>query len=160
MAGVGWPICRRLHPPVVERNGKGHLSRSYRTIDHGGWRGQQRLSDPERCAGSQNLSHWHEGHGRGFELVEAKTVERFVAVHFAQLNGYLHFAGLEVGLLLNFQTWPLKDGGIKRVVHTKNGLPRRLIFPDILPGRLVGVANLGIQAAAIRCLKEKFEFHF
>lgn len=52
-------------------------------------------------------------------LVEAKTVERFVDVHFAQVNGYLHFAGLEVGLLLNFRIWPLKDGGIKRVVHTR-----------------------------------------
>jgi len=28
----------------------------------------------------------------------------------------LRFSGLERGLLLNFRTWPLKDGGIKRVI--------------------------------------------
>lgn len=26
--------------------------------------------------------------------------------------------GLELGLLLNFRTWPLKDGGIKRVIKS------------------------------------------
>jgi hypothetical protein len=25
-----------------------------------------------------------------------------------------------VGLLLNFRQWPLKEGGIKRVVHTRS----------------------------------------
>jgi GxxExxY protein len=51
-------------------------------------------------------------------LVEAKTVERLVDVHFAQVNSYLRFSGLELGLLLNFRTWPLKDGGIKRVIKS------------------------------------------
>ena len=51
-------------------------------------------------------------------VVEAKTVERFVDAHFAQLNTQLKFTRLEVGLLLNFRAWPLRDGGIKRVVHT------------------------------------------
>ena len=51
-------------------------------------------------------------------VVEAKTVERFVDAHFAQLNTQLRFTRLEVGLLLNFRAWPLRDGGIKRVVHT------------------------------------------
>jgi GxxExxY protein len=50
-------------------------------------------------------------------VVEAKTVDRFNDVHFAQLNSYLRFSSLEVGLLLNFRTWPLKDGGIKRVIN-------------------------------------------
>ncbi len=27
--------------------------------------------------------------------------------------------GMEVGLLLNFRQWPFKDGGIKRVIHTR-----------------------------------------
>ena len=51
-------------------------------------------------------------------LVEAKTVDQFVDVHFAQVNSYLRFSGLELGLLLNFRTRPLKDGGIKRVIKS------------------------------------------
>lgn len=51
-------------------------------------------------------------------LVEAKTVERLVDVHYAQVNSYLRFSGLELGLLLNFRTWPLKDGGIRRVIRS------------------------------------------
>jgi hypothetical protein len=31
----------------------------------------------------------------------------------------LHLANVEVGVLINVQNWPLKDGGIKRPVHTK-----------------------------------------
>ena len=31
---------------------------------------------------------------------------------------YLRFSGMELGLLLNFRTWPLKDGEIKRVIRT------------------------------------------
>ena len=52
-------------------------------------------------------------------VVEAKTVERFNDAYFAQLNSYLQFSGLEVGLLLNFRIWLLKDGGIKRVVKSR-----------------------------------------
>lgn len=52
-------------------------------------------------------------------VVEAKTVEKLVDAHFAQLNTQLKFTGLEVGLLLNFRAWPLREGGIRRVVHTK-----------------------------------------
>ena len=51
-------------------------------------------------------------------LVEAKTVERLVDVHFAQVNSYLRFSGMELGLLLNSRTCPLKDGGIKRAIRT------------------------------------------
>jgi hypothetical protein len=35
------------------------------------------------------------------------------------LNSYLHFSSFEVGLLINFHNWPLKDGGIKRLINTK-----------------------------------------
>jgi len=52
-------------------------------------------------------------------LVEAKTVERFSDANHAQLNSYLHFSNFEVGLLLNFRNWPLKDGGIKRLINTR-----------------------------------------
>jgi len=53
-------------------------------------------------------------------VVEAKTVDRFVDAHYAQVNSYLHFSGQQVGLLLNFRTWPLKDGGIRRVIRTRS----------------------------------------
>ena len=53
-------------------------------------------------------------------VVEAKTVEKLVDANFAQLNTQLRFSGFEVGLLLNFRQWPLKEGGIKRVVHTRS----------------------------------------
>ena len=41
----------------------------------------------------------------GKVVVEAKTVEKFADAHFAQVNSYLYFSGLEVG--------------IRRVVNTK-----------------------------------------
>ena len=52
-------------------------------------------------------------------VVEAKAIEQFSAVNFAQLNSYLHFSSFEAGLLLHFHNWPLKDGGIKRLINTK-----------------------------------------
>ena len=52
-------------------------------------------------------------------VVEAKTVEKLVDAHFAQVNSQLRFSGFEVGLLLNFRQWPLKEG-IRRVVHTRS----------------------------------------
>lgn len=52
-------------------------------------------------------------------VVEAKAIAKFSDADFAQLNSCLHFASFEVGLLINFHNWPLKDGGIKRLVNTK-----------------------------------------
>jgi len=52
-------------------------------------------------------------------VVEAKAIAKFSDADFAQLNSCLHFANFEVGLLINFHNWPLKDGGIKRLVNTK-----------------------------------------
>ena len=51
-------------------------------------------------------------------VVELKTVERLSPAHEAQLLTYLRFSGNRVGLLFNFWSWPLKDGGIKRLIHT------------------------------------------
>jgi len=52
-------------------------------------------------------------------VVEAKAIEKFSDANFAQLNSYLYFSSFEVGLLINFHNWPLKDGGIKRLINTK-----------------------------------------
>jgi GxxExxY protein len=52
-------------------------------------------------------------------IVELKTVERILDLHRAQLHSYLRFSGKEVGLLLNFWVWPLKDGGIERIVRSR-----------------------------------------
>lgn len=52
-------------------------------------------------------------------ILEIKTVEKLLKVHEAQLFTYLRFSGKLVGLLLNFWSWPLKDGGIKRIVRSQ-----------------------------------------
>lgn len=49
-------------------------------------------------------------------VLELKTVERLTDFHEAQFLTYLRFSGKRVGLLLNFWRWPLKDGGIKRIL--------------------------------------------
>ncbi|MEO7098213.1 MAG: GxxExxY protein [Luteolibacter sp.] len=40
-------------------------------------------------------------------IVDAKCVSSFVSAHEAQMLGYLSITGLDVGLLLNFKSWPL-----------------------------------------------------
>jgi len=55
-------------------------------------------------------------------IVEIKCVERFEAVHSAQLISYLRLSGCKVGLLINFHVKWLADRGIKRMV---NGFPER-----------------------------------
>lgn len=52
-------------------------------------------------------------------VVEAKAVDKLIDAFYAQVNTQLRFSGIEVGLLLNFRQWPLKEGGIKRVIHTR-----------------------------------------
>ena len=54
-----------------------------------------------------------------YKVCLAKAIEKFSDVNFAQLNSYLHFSSFEVGMLLNFHNWPLKDGGIKRIINTR-----------------------------------------
>jgi GxxExxY protein len=50
-------------------------------------------------------------------VVELKSVDSLSDAHFAQLKTYLRFSDYSVGLLINFLAWPLRNGGIKRVVY-------------------------------------------
>jgi len=54
-------------------------------------------------------------------IVEVKAIERFAAIHTAQMLTYLRLTGCQVGLLINFNVKVLKDG-VKRVV---------LDFPEV-----------------------------
>ncbi len=61
-------------------------------------------------------------------VIELKTVERLTDFHDAQLLTYLRFSGRRIGLLINFWRWPLKDGGIKRILN-----PRVSLLSSALP---------------------------
>ena len=52
-------------------------------------------------------------------LIELKTLDKLLPTHEAQLMTYLRFSNLRVGLLINFWTMPLKQGGIKRVLNSR-----------------------------------------
>jgi GxxExxY protein len=49
-------------------------------------------------------------------IVELKCAEKFAPIHEAILISYLKTTKLRLGLMLNFRTITLKDGGIKRVI--------------------------------------------
>jgi len=49
-------------------------------------------------------------------IVEVKCVEKLLAVHEAQVLGYLKLTGLRLGLLINFNVPHLRHG-IKRVIN-------------------------------------------
>jgi GxxExxY protein len=50
-------------------------------------------------------------------IVELKTVERLLPIHFSQLLTYLRLTRLRVGYLLNFNVTLMREGGITRVVN-------------------------------------------
>ncbi|MDR3682773.1 MAG: GxxExxY protein, partial [Geothrix sp.] len=52
-------------------------------------------------------------------VLELKTVEKLTDFHEAQLLTYLRFSAKRVGFLLNFWRWPLKNGGIKRILNSR-----------------------------------------
>ena len=52
-------------------------------------------------------------------VLELKTVERLTEFHEAQLLTYLRFSAKRIGFLLNFWRWPMKDGGIKRILNSR-----------------------------------------
>ncbi|MBK8606942.1 MAG: GxxExxY protein [Chitinophagaceae bacterium] len=49
-------------------------------------------------------------------IIELKSVEKVLPVHYKQLQTYLKLTGLKLGLLINFNAVLIKDG-IKRVVN-------------------------------------------
>jgi GxxExxY protein len=49
-------------------------------------------------------------------LIEIKSVENLMPVHFSQTLTYLKLSGLKLGLLINFNTKILKEG-IHRIVN-------------------------------------------
>ncbi len=49
-------------------------------------------------------------------ILEIKSVESVLPVHYAQLLSYLRLSGKQLGLLINFNVVHLKDG-IKRIVN-------------------------------------------
>ena len=49
-------------------------------------------------------------------IVELKSIDTLLPIHYAQLLTYLKLTGLKLGLLINFNVPVLKDG-IKRVVN-------------------------------------------
>ena len=51
-------------------------------------------------------------------VIELKAVEKILAVHEAQMLTYLRLSGLETGLVINFNSVPLK-AGIRRINRTK-----------------------------------------
>jgi len=56
-------------------------------------------------------------------VVETQTMARLIPIHQAQVLTYLRLSGREVGLLLNFWTCPLKEGGIQRRVPSRDRNP-------------------------------------
>ena len=49
-------------------------------------------------------------------LIELKSVERLLSIHYKQVLTYLKLSGLKLGLLVNFNTALIKDG-IRRIVN-------------------------------------------
>lgn len=52
-------------------------------------------------------------------VLERKTVEHLTDFHEAQLLTYLPCASKRLGFLLNVWRWPLKEGGIKRILNSR-----------------------------------------
>ena len=53
------------------------------------------------------------------ELVEVKAVEHLLGVHKAQVITYLKLAGIETGLLVNFNA-PTLVQGLRRLVRSRD----------------------------------------
>ena len=49
-------------------------------------------------------------------IIEVKCVDHVMPIHESQLITYLRLTGIEVGLLMNFNSYRLKDGIVRRVL--------------------------------------------
>lgn len=78
-------------------------------------------------------------------IVELKSIEKIAPVHQKQLLTYLKLMGLEVGLLINFNSVLLKDG-LHRIVNKYS--------PSASPKLCVN-QNLCKQTDEVRIMKEK-----
>jgi len=60
-------------------------------------------------------------------IIENKTVDNLLPIHYAQLLTYLKLSNHKLGFLLNWNV-PLMKDGIKRLIYDKNhqACPRRL----------------------------------
>jgi len=58
-------------------------------------------------------------------VLEIKAVDAILPIHIAQLLAYLKMTNLQVGLLINFNAYALKNG-IRRVVNNFLDSPRSL----------------------------------
>jgi GxxExxY protein len=67
-------------------------------------------------------------------IVELKTVEKILPVHEAQMLTYLRLSGLERGLLLNFNSVPLK-AGIRRRNKTNSSPVSPVSPPSPFPSK-------------------------
>jgi GxxExxY protein len=50
-------------------------------------------------------------------ILELKAIDDIAEIHRAQLLSYLRLSGLKLGLLINFNTFPIVKRGIHRVVN-------------------------------------------
>ncbi len=72
-------------------------------------------------------------------MLELKSVAALVPIHEAQLLTYLRLSGVDVGLLINFNTRVLPQG-LRRLVrkgaavaHSREWNENRTPFPSVLP---------------------------
>jgi len=54
-------------------------------------------------------------------ILELKAIEKIAAIHEAQMLTYLKLSNLKVGLIINFNSTPLKSG-IRRIDKKENSL--------------------------------------
>lgn len=114
--GCAMTVQRRLGPGLTEATYEACLAHELRKA---GLRVQQQVGvdldyDDLHLPNAGRMDLLVEGE----IVVELKTVDRLTDAHQAQVFTYLRFGRKRIGLLLNFWAWPLKEGGIKRIINS------------------------------------------
>lgn len=84
---------------------------------------QQRIAYERQVAVDIEYQGVNVGQGRidllvcGCVIIELKAIDQFAPIHQAQVISYLKATGLQLGLLINFNTEVLKDG-VRRIILT------------------------------------------